>query len=425
MADGGYRIDGKTVAGEIGEAIGQRTLEASLDAIAEQIRVLVGAHQSAVSYIPDGDFTRASHATSFSEKYEKYKTYDVMPTGKGIWAVIFEKRITMRFTEEELYSHPRFKKFSDLKDERGLEHPPMPGWLAVPALRPNGEPIGVLQLSDRFDGDFTQEDEDLLVRLAKMVSAMFEAEYVKEELVQTQLALEHRTRELEASNRELEQFAYVASHDLQAPLREVSSFTQLLKRRYADDLDDTANQYMDFAVAGAQRMSQLIDGLLTYSRVGRGGDELEPTDLNVVVDGILRMMAGQLAECEGEVTRDYLPVVRANPLQLQQLFSNLINNGIKFRGEQAPRVHVSAERQAEGWSISVRDNGIGIDEKYQERVFDIFKRLHRRDEYPGTGIGLAVVRKIARRHGGEATLESAVGKGSTFTVTLADNPGGD
>lgn len=423
MSEGGYRIDGTTVTGDMGDALGQATLAGALDAIAEQIRLLVGAHQSAVSYIPDGDFTRASHATSFSEKYEKYKTYDVMPTGKGIWAVIFEKRTTMRYSEAELYAHPRFKKFSDMKDARGLEHPPMPGWLAVPALRPNGEPIGVLQLSDRFDGDFSAEDEELLVRLAKMVSAMFEAEYVKEQLVETQRALELRTRELEASNQELEQFAYIASHDLQAPLREVSSFTSLLKRRYSDELDDTANQYIDFAVAGAARMSTLIDGLLTYSRVGTGSGDFKPVDVNEIVDETIAMLNTPLAESGGRVTRDNLPVLRADAIQLSQVFRNLVGNGLKFRKDDAPHVHVSAERIETGWAVQVRDNGIGIDEKYQERVFDIFQRLHKQSEYEGTGIGLAVARKIARRHGGDVTLQSKAGEGCTFTVLLADDPG--
>ncbi len=422
MSEGGYRIDGVTVSGEMADALGLQTLAGSLDAIAEQIRQLVGAHQSAVSYIPDGDFTRASHATSFSEKYEKYKTYDVMPTGQGIWSVIFEKRKAMRMTEAELYAHSRFKNFSDLKDERGLEHPPMPGWLAVPALRPNGEAIGVLQLSDRFDGDFTEDDERLLTRLAAMVAAMFEAEYVKEQLIETQLELELRSRELEASNQELEQFAYIASHDLQEPLRKISSFTGLLKRRYADQLDETAIQYVDFAVDGAAQMGQLIEDLLSFSRVGTQAGELLPVGLDDVVDKAFETLSIAAEEQGGRLTRDALPVIRGDAGQLGQALVNLASNGLKFRGEEAPHVHVSAERIDGGWAVHVRDNGIGVAAKYQARIFQMFQRLHRRETYEGTGIGLAIVRKIARRHGGDVVLESEPGVGSTFTLRLADDP---
>ncbi len=162
---GSYRIDGvvvREIQEGMAEALKTNTLGGALDSIAEKARLMVGAHQSAISYIPDGDFTRASHATSFSEKYARYRTYDVMPTGTGIWAVIFETGESMRLTEAELLAHPRWRHFSDLKDARGLEHPPMPGWLAVPVRRPTNEPIGVLQLSDKIDGDFSAEDQQLL-----------------------------------------------------------------------------------------------------------------------------------------------------------------------------------------------------------------------------------------------------------------------
>ncbi len=422
MADGGFRIDGVTVSGAMVDALGHHTLAASLDAIAEQVRLMVGAHQSAVSYIPDGDFTRACHATSLSEKYAKYRTYDVMPTGRGIWAVIFEKRQPMRLTEAELHAHHRFKNFSDLKDKRGLEHPPMPGWLAVPAIRPNGEAIGVLQLSDKLEGDFTQQDEDLMCRLASMVSAMFEAEYVKEQLVATQLELRARTEELEHSNQELEQFAYVASHDLQEPLRKVSNFTRLLRELYGDQLDEAGNQYLDHAHEGAERMSVLIADLLAFSRVGTQESVVTPVDLGAVVDGVTEALSLQLTETGGRVTRDPLPTLDGDRVQLEQVFMNLIGNGLKFHGDSPPRVHVAAEQVGDRWHVTVRDNGIGIAPGHHGRIFQMFQRLHRREEYRGTGIGLAIVLKVVRRHGGTISLESQLGEGTTFTLSL---PAGD
>jgi signal transduction histidine kinase len=231
-------------------------------------------------------------------------------------------------------------------------------------------------------------------------------------------ALKEKTEELARSNRDLEQFAYVASHDLQEPLRMVTSYVQLLARRYKGKLDSDADEFIGFAEGGAIRMWKLTNDLLTYSRVGTRSKQLEPTDCETVLNQSLNNLKVAIEENGAVVTHDPLPTVMADNPQLVQLFQNLIGNAIKFRGKEPPRVHVSAGRNGNGWTFSVRDNGIGIAPEYAERIFIIFQRLHGREEYPGTGIGLAICQKIVERHGGRIWVESQVGKGATFHFTL-------
>ena len=230
---------------------------------------------------------------------------------------------------------------------------------------------------------------------------------------------------LQQSNAELEQFAYVASHDLQEPLRMVASYVQLLERRYKGKLDPEADEFIAYAVDGANRMRGLIDDLLTYSRVSRLGKPFEPTDLESTLDVVLLNLQASITENSAVVTHDKLPVVMADGGQLVQLLQNLIGNAIKFHGKEPPRVHVSARSKEKDYLFSVHDNGIGIAPEYFDRLFKIFQRLHTREEYPGSGIGLAVCKRIVERHGGRIWIESQVGKGSTIYFTLNKQKGVD
>ena len=224
--------------------------------------------------------------------------------------------------------------------------------------------------------------------------------------------------DLERSNKELEQFAYVASHDLQEPLRMVSSYTQLLAQRYENQLDDKAKKYIDYAVDGAVRMQTLINDLLAYSRLNTQGKTFEWIDSHAALGEALKNITGLIKEKKALVINDDLPIVQADSSQLIQLFQNLIGNAIKFRSVEPPRIWVSAIDFSDEWRFAVKDNGIGINAEYAEKVFIIFQRLHTRSEYPGTGIGLAICKRIVERHGGRIWFESEKDNGCTFYFTL-------
>jgi PAS domain S-box-containing protein len=231
-------------------------------------------------------------------------------------------------------------------------------------------------------------------------------------------ALNEAHEELKRSNAELEQFAYVASHDLQEPLRMVSSYTQLLMRRYGERLDGDAREFTAYIVDGATRMKQLIEDLLAYSRVGTKGKDFKPAPVEASLRRAIVNLRAAIEESGAAVTYDALPVVEADDTQLAQLFQNLIGNALKFRSASVPRIHVSSIDRIEEWEITVSDNGIGIDPQYFERIFMVFQRLHNKVEYPGTGIGLAICKKVVERHGGRIWVESRPDEGSAFHFTL-------
>jgi light-regulated signal transduction histidine kinase (bacteriophytochrome) len=231
-------------------------------------------------------------------------------------------------------------------------------------------------------------------------------------------SLRTRAEELAQSNEELEQFAYVASHDLQEPLRAISGFTQILARRYRGKLDAEADEFIAYVVEGTLRMQTLINDLLDYSRAGRMSGAVLPTDCSAALDQALENLKVSIAESGAEIRRDPLPMVSVDEKQLVRVFQNLIGNAIKFRGPVAPRIRVLAAGDGKEWVLSVQDNGIGIEPKYFERIFLLFQRLHRRDDYTGTGIGLAICKKIVERRGGRIWVESEFGRGTTFHFSL-------
>jgi light-regulated signal transduction histidine kinase (bacteriophytochrome) len=281
--------------------------------------------------------------------------------------------------------------------------------------------------------DFMAEKGRLESTQKAMINILddFDAEKVKVEKANEELrrenaerataeaALREKTQALGRSNADLEQFAYVASHDLQEPLRMVSSYMQLFEKRYKGALDPQADKYIAYAVDGAKRMQALIAGLLEYSRVGRQDDPPAPVDTGVALDQALTNLRSALEESKAVVTHDPMPLVIGNGPQITRVFQNLLGNGLKFRRPgEPPRIHVGARVQEDEALFSVRDNGIGIDPQYSDRVFVIFQRLHTRAEYPGTGIGLSVCKKVIERHGGRIWFDSQPGEGTTFSFTL-------
>ncbi|SMO64757.1 sensor histidine kinase [Fodinibius sediminis] len=241
-------------------------------------------------------------------------------------------------------------------------------------------------------------------------------------LLKAHRELKQKAVELKHSNEELEQFAYVASHDLQEPLRMVASYTQLLARRYKDQLDEDASDFINYAVNGAQRMQELLNDLLQFSRVGSRAKRFKKVSSEAVIENVLQNLERYIEENDANiVTESPLPELSADKLQLVQLFQNLIQNAIKFKKEGKPEVRIKASELEDYWQFSVADNGMGIDENYQKRIFVIFQRLHQREAYSGSGIGLAICKKIVERHGGEIWVDSEPGRGATFHFTIAKN----
>lgn len=309
--------------------------------------------------------------------------------------------------------------------ETGRKHGPWAG-AEVTGRHRDGRPIP-LEISYV---EFCRNGERLFTGIVHDISLRKQAEA---ELKQLNESLEQRVRERTAelsrsnealmqNNQELQRFAYIASHDLQTPLRSISGFVQLLQQHYGGELDERADTWIRLVIDNTQRLQILIQELLTYARADYQGIPFKPVDFGELVEEVLEAMATPIRETGAEVTRDALPVVMGDRIQLSQVLQNLLDNAIKYHGEEPPRIHIGAARQDGEWAFSVRDNGIGIHPKYHGRIFELFRRLHTQQAYPGTGIGLAICRKIVHRHGGRIWVESEPGKGSTFRFAL---PGGE
>ncbi|MCZ6535446.1 MAG: GAF domain-containing protein, partial [Chloroflexi bacterium] len=292
-------------------------------------------------------------------------------------------------------------------------------------VKVGGRTLGTLNIDSWQPNHFTPERVRHVTAVADEIGALLENARLQEEaylhaeeLKRANEALDSRAQDLARSNADLEQFAYVASHDLQEPLRMISSYSGLLSQRYKDKLDTDAADFLGYITDGASRMQRLIQDLLAYSRAGSEDSDLVLVDCEEVLARVGSNLRLTIQESNAEVSHDPLPSVHGNFTQLCQLFQNLIGNAVKFRGDQPPQIHVGVESQGDHWLFSVRDNGIGISLQYKERIFTIFQRLHTKEEYPGTGIGLAICKKIVEKHGGNIYVESETGKGSTFYFTL-------
>ena len=291
-------------------------------------------------------------------------------------------------------------------------------FLSVPLIY-NDAVIGVLNFRS-LDGEaYAPYDVEIAELIGAQVAGAIASSQLHAETVAADLALQRQAVELVRSNADLEQFAYVASHDLQEPLRVIAGYVQLLEERYGEQLDQDARDFIGFAVDATHRMRTLINDLLEYSRVESHGNPFEPTDCNRALAEAMADLELSITETGAAITADPLPEVVGDPVQIAHLLENLIANAIKFRRDDlAPRIHVSCKRSEDTWQISVADNGIGIRTRYQDRIFGMFKRAHKRSKYPGTGIGLALCTRIVERHGGRIWVESEIGEGSTFRFTI-------
>jgi two-component system, chemotaxis family, sensor kinase Cph1 len=267
----------------------------------------------------------------------------------------------------------------------------------------------------RAEAEIRQLNQELEQRVQER-TAELEAQIIERK--KTEKALEAHAKELARSNEELEQFAYVASHDLREPLRMVSSYVQLLEQRYQDKLDKDANEFIHFAVDGAERMQTLISDLLSFSRVGTRGNPFQPTNVQDLLDQVCTDLQFVISDHQAQIIYQSLPTIMADKTQLTQVFQNLISNAIKFRSDEQPLIQINVQQQDNNWLFTITDNGIGIDPTFSERIFVIFQRLHTRDQYPGTGIGLAICKKIIERHGGHIWFEPNHPQGTQFLFTL-------
>ncbi len=501
--------------------------------LVDKLRETLGAHQALVSLNLDDRHAQQIHAVSLSGKYSRWARYDTPSDGSGIYSLVCETNRPLRLTQAELEAHPRWRGFG----AHAAQHPPMRGWLAVPLIASSGRNIGLLQLSDKIQGEFSGDDELVAVQFAQMASIaieradlidklrvrnrffdlslemfvifdprtmrwlqvnpvfaqllgysveelcsreffefmhpddhaatrdrarrlaaglpvprMFENRYLcrdgtvrwlewmsergEDGLVygvgrdishrrQAELALRQTMVDLDARNRELQDFAFVASHDLQEPLRKIRAFSDRLQQRYSAELSPEARDYLSRSHQAAARMQTLINDLLAYSRVAARGKPFGPVDMGALLATVVDDLEARLESSGGRIDAGPLPTIEGDPTQLRQMLQNLLANALKFRDPgRPPVVTVTAEPTRLGdvpaWRFSFVDNGIGFEPRYAEKVFVPFQRLHGRQEYEGTGIGLAIVRRIVERHRGTVLAQGVAGEGAKFTVCLPE-----
>jgi light-regulated signal transduction histidine kinase (bacteriophytochrome) len=286
-------------------------------------------------------------------------------------------------------------------------------------VKKDGTPVHV-KMNSSMIGEMKHNSSQMIC----FIENVTESKKMEEELKQYREHLEdlvrERTEELRRSNDELQHFAYTISHDLQEPLRMVSVYTQLLGHRYKGKLDADADTFIENASGGAIRMYQLIKDILTYSRIERWGDAFEDADCSEIIQEVLKNLEVQIENSGGTIKTDRLPIITGDRTQLVQLFQNLISNALKYRNEKNPKVHIGVKKNGNRWLFHVKDNGIGINPRYAKKIFMIFQRLHNRETYSGTGVGLAICKKIVERHNGKIWVESQEGKGAAFYFTIPD-----
>lgn len=413
---------------------GLDVFQEALHAIALQSRLIIGAHQSAVSYIPDGDFKAAVHTHSFSKKYEKYNTYDVMPTGHGIWGLVVREKKSVRMTQDEITAHPDWKHFSNLKDARGLEHPPMTGWLAVPVFRTKGENTGVprltgvLQLTDKYEGDFTEDDLQLLSHFSRIIAIVFELPRTNRERFRLQEEL-RQFQKIES----IGQLAGGVAHDFNNMVMAIIGFADLALTRL--DSPMKLRLYLSEIKKAGERSATLTSQLLAFGR--KQILEPKPTNLNDLVDGMEKLLQTVIRENIEVVIHSApeLGFVFVDPLQLEQAVMNLAVNAvdamphggkltIETSNVELDEAHVERGSQGEPSPyvvLAVSDTGVGMDAETLSHMFEPFFTTKPVGE--GTGFGLAMVHGTVKQSGGSVGVSSEPGKGTTFKIYLPRTTG--
>lgn len=373
---------------------------------------------------------RVQERTRELQQLQRQNELILNSAGEGIYGINLEGRATFVNPAAAAMSGRRIDEILGRHEHEILGHldesPDSCAAEARPLHQPVGDrPLRVAELTvkrpdgSRFTADYLRTP---IVEDSRLIGAVVVLKDITEQKNAAE-SLARQAKELARSNADLEQFAYVASHDLQEPLRMVANYTQLLARRYKDKLDQDAQDFIGYAVDGAVRMQGLINDLLQYSRVGTRGKQFAPVDGAQVLETALANLRSAIEESGAVITHDDFPTLVADAGQLTQLFQNLIGNALKFRREEAPRVHVAASKTEAEWHFSIQDNGIGIEPQYRERIFIIFQRLHGISDYTGTGIGLAICKKIVERHGGRIWVDSQPGLGAKFSFTIPFSPG--